>query len=179
MPVTDAKLLSEIKRGSLKSFERLLSRYEKLIYHIAYRYFNNPQDAQDITQESVIKIYRGLPGVALKEGGVLKGWICAVTVNTCVDGLRKRRAEADILPEEARPEVCAAPSAEEEACARERADEIITAVASLPDDYRSVIILRDMQGLSYKQLAEAAGVGVNTVKSRLSRARAALISKLT
>ncbi|MDR1663709.1 MAG: RNA polymerase sigma factor [Clostridiales bacterium] len=158
-------------------FENLLKKYEKLIWHIAHRYFNNNEDALDICQEAAIKIYKGLPNAKIPESGSLKSWVCAVTVNACLDELRKRKKaieisqgdELDKLAEDKK-----SPSAEDEALARSRAGEIMRAISSLPEDQRTMIILRDMNGLSYQELSETAGIGVNTVKSRLSRAREAL-----
>jgi RNA polymerase sigma-70 factor (ECF subfamily) len=176
MTDTDAYLLTVAKQEWIKgidtAFEQILRRYERLIYHIARRYFYNTEDAMDACQEAVIRIYKGLSGVEIPEGGNLKGWICKVTANTCVDMLRKRRVPTEPLTD---TEYIREASAEESALARERVRDILNAVDRLPEDHKRMIILRDMNGLSYQELAEAAGVNVGTVKSRLSRARAALI----
>ena len=177
MSDSDEILLKNFPSAPNEVFEQLLSRYEKLIYHIAYRYFNHPQDACDMTQEAAINIYRGLSRVALREGGTLKSWICTVTAHTCLDALRKRRVETTPMPETGvLDEVfnLTTPSAEDAAEAKERTAEIAAAIAKLPLEWRTLIILRETQGFSYQELSEATGVGVSTIKSRLSRARAAL-----
>ncbi len=166
---TDGELLA-----GKNAFEQLLLRYENLIFHICRRYFNNTEDATDASQEAAIRIYKGLRTVKVPESGSLKGWICAVTANICLDELRKRRVATEPLPEEAAARLGTEPSAEETAASRERAREIMAAINRLPGHHRILIILRDMQGLSYAELAEAVNVNEGTVKSRLSRARSAL-----
>ena len=177
MRATDAELLAtaqnEIKLGrELAAFEEILHRYERLVYHIARRYFQNAEDAMDASQEAAIKIYNGLPRVTLSKDGNLKAWICTITARTCLDALRKRRPPTTELTEEAIATTL--PSAEESAEANERVQEILAAIKKLPEDYRMVLILRDMQGLSYEELGIALGITVGTVKSRLSRARTGL-----
>ena len=164
-------------KGNAGAFEKLLAKYERLIHHIARRYFRNPEDALDACQDAAIRIYKGLPKVALPETGSLKSWICTVTANACLDELRKRKTETDPLPEDGsglESTIGTEHSAEESAIARERVREILAAMEKLPDDYRMILILRDMQSLSYDELAAALSLNVGTVKSRLSRARGAL-----
>jgi len=178
MRETDANLLAAAKlervEGYCDAFEQILLRYERLIHHIARRYFTNPEDALDATQDAVIRVYKGLPNVVIREDGTLKAWICTVTANTCLDIVRKRRIVADELTDDVISSSPTLPSAEESAIANERAREILSAIEKLPDDHRMVLILRDMQGLSYEELAEALGITLGTVKSRLNRARSAL-----
>ena len=115
--------------------------------------------------------------MVLPESGSLKSWICTVTANACLDELRKRKQETEPLPEDGsglEATIGTDYSAEESAVARERVREILDAMAQLPDDYRMILILRDMQGLSYDELADALSINSGTVKSRLSRARTAL-----
>jgi RNA polymerase sigma-70 factor (ECF subfamily) len=170
MPDNDAYLL---KLTPNAAFERLLTKYERLMYHIARRYFPQAEDAMDACQEAAIRIFKGLPMVVLPSSGNLKGWVCAVTANVCIDMLRKRRLVTEALPEnEAMYQT--EPSAEETALARERVNTVMSAIANLPEDHRLMVILRDMAGLSYQEMAEAAGITEGTVKSRLSRARTAL-----
>ena len=175
---TDANLLAaaklEIAEGQSNAFEQLLLRYEKLILHIARRYFTNREDALDASQDAIIRIYKGLANVVIQEDGTLKAWICKVTANTCLDIVRKRRVATEELTDDSISTSPTLPSAEESAMTNERVREILTAIAKLPDDHRMVLILRDMQGLTYEELAEALDLTLGTVKSRLNRARAAL-----
>lgn len=178
MQKSDAMLLAlvqeEIKKqvASESAFEELLHRYERLIYHLARRYFSNFEDAMDASQEAAIKIYNGIPRLTLPEDGSLKAWICTVTTNVCLDALRKHRPQTSELTEETL--LAPLPSAEENATANERVRELLKAIQSLPEDHRMIIILRDMQGLTYDELSSVLKITVGTVKSRLARARAAL-----
>lgn len=167
----DTVLLAEAQRDSSSggAFEEILRRYQKLIYHVARRYFPNPDDAMDASQEAAIKIYNGIPRLTLPEGGNMKAWICTVTARVCLDALRKRRPQTSELTEETL--LTPLPSAEDNAAANERVQEMLTAIKNLPNDHRMIIILRDMQGLSYDDIAAALKITVGTVKSRLSRAR--------
>ena len=178
MRETDANLLAAAKleriEGCCDAFEQILLRYEKLIHHIARRYLVNHEDALDASQDAIIRIYKGLPNVIIREDGTLKAWICTVTANTCLDIVRKRRIIAEELTDDAISTAPTLPSAEDSAITNERVKEILDAIAKLPDDHRMVLILRDMQGLNYEELATALGITLGTVKSRLSRARAAL-----
>jgi len=178
MRETDAGLLAAAKKerliGESYAFEQILLRYEKLIFHITRRYFNNQEDALDASQDATIRIYKGLPNVEIKEDGNLKAWICTVAAHTCLDIVRKRRIVAEELSDENILASPSQPSAEDNAIANIRVQEILAAIKKLPDDHRIVLILRDMQGLSYEELAEALGLTLGTVKSRLSRARGAL-----
>jgi len=178
MRETDANLLAAAKlervEGYSDAFEQILLRYEKLIHHIARRYFNNQEDALDASQDAIIRIYKGLPNVILRENGNLKAWICTVTANTCLDIVRKRRVATEELTDTNISVSPTLPSAEESAMTNERVREILVAIAKLPEDHRIVLILRDMQGLTYDELSESLGLTLGTVKSRLSRARSAL-----
>ena len=182
MHETDANLLTAAKieraEGYSDAFEQILLRYEKLIHHIARRYFNNIDDTLDASQEAVIRIYKGLPNVIIREDGTLKAWICTVTANTCLDIVRKKRVQTEELTDDNMYSSPTLPSAEESAVTNERVREILAAIEKLPDDHRMILILRDMQGLTYEELAEVLNITLGTVKSRLSRARAALKSML-
>ena len=178
--ISDASLLSlhkkEIKSGTTpagcKSFDEVLRRYEKLIYHIARTYFQNLEDAKDASQDTAIKIYNALHRVVIEEDGSLKAWIATVTARTCLDVLRKKRPQTIELNTDISAGSVA--SAEDSVVAKEKAQEILSAIKKLPNNHRMIIILRDMKGLSYDELATALSINIGTVKSQLSRARAGL-----
>jgi len=175
MSPTDAQLLAAAKLErtttppTTGAFESILYKYEKLIHYIARRYFNNQEDALDASQEASLKIYNALPRVEISDEGSLKPWICTIIARTCLDALRKNRTKTIELTEEAIQG--SLPSAEETATANERVHEILNAIDKLPNEYRMIIILRDMQGLSYNEMAKILDINIGTVKSRLSRAR--------
>lgn len=178
MTQTDAQLLANAKAESMeippasRAFEAVLLRYEKLIHYIARRYFSSYEDVLDASQDAALKIYNGLPKVELPEGGNLKAWVCTVVARTCLDIVRKQKITTTELNDEVLKS--SLPSAEDTVTASERANEILEAIKKLPEDYRMVIIMRDMQGLSYDEVAVALDINIGTVKSRLSRARAKL-----
>ena len=182
MPLTDSQLLIKIKEefGHVPpltgAFEELLERYQKLIYYISRRYFSSNEDAMDASQEAALKIYNGLQKVTIAEDGSLKAWICTVVARTCLDSIRKQRIKTTELMDETIKSTL--PSAEDTVTAKERVNEILNAIQNLPKDHRMVLILRDMQGLSYDKIAHILGVNIGTVKSRLSRARDSLKKEL-
>ena len=168
----DTVLLIKAQQNDAHAFEEILQKYERLIYFVARRYFPNSEDAMDASQEAAIKIYTGMPRITLPEGGNLKAWICTVTARVCLDALRKRRpTTTELTPD---TPLAPLPSAEENAADNERNREIISAIQNLPGDHRMVVILRDMQGLAYEEIANILKISVGTVKSRLSRARGSL-----
>jgi len=175
MNPTDAQLLATAKLERTATppletaFELILLRYEKLIHYIARRYFTSREDALDASQEAALKIYKGLPKVVIPEEGSLKPWICTVVARTCLDEIRKNRIATEELNEDIVRSTL--PSAEDIVTANERVQEILAAIKCLPEEYRMVIILRDMQGLSYEEVAQALELNIGTVKSRLARAR--------
>ena len=178
--LSDASLLSlhkkEIGKGTTpagcESFEEVLRRYERLIYHVARTYFQNAEDAKDASQDTAIKIFGALHKVALEEEGNLKAWIATVTARTCLDVLRKKRPQTIELNTDISTGSVA--SAEDSVVAKEKAEEILSAIKKLPDNHRMIIILRDMKGLSYDELATALNINIGTVKSQLNRARVGL-----
>ena len=184
--LSDAALLSlhkkEIASGvnakpaSCRSFEEVLRRYERLVYHIAKTYFQNAEDAKDASQDVAIKIYNALHKVHLGEDGNLKAWVATVTARTCIDALRKKRPQTVEFISEMQSGITE--SAEDTVVAKEKAELILAAIGKLPDAHRMVIILRDMKGLSYEEIAQALGMNIGTVKSQLNRARARIRKQL-
>ncbi|MCL2363127.1 MAG: RNA polymerase sigma factor [Defluviitaleaceae bacterium] len=172
--MTDAQLLKQTN-----AFERIFVRYEKLIYHVCRRYFNNTEDAMDAGQEAALRLFRNLTKVVPKADGSIKSWVCTVTAHVCLDIVRKRRVETEELTDETRiaTNITERP-VEETITAKERVQEIAATIDSLPDDQRIIVIMRDLQGLRYDELAEILNISVGTVKSRLSRARAAIKKRL-
>ena len=178
--LSDASLLSlckkEISLGTTPagclSFDEVLRRYERLVFHIARTYFQNFEDAKDASQDVAIKIYNALHRVIIEEDGNLKAWIATVTARTCLDVVRKKRLQTIELNTDISAGSVA--SAEDSVIAKEKAEQILSAIKKLPENHRMIIILRDMKGLSYEELAEALGINIGTVKSQLNRARAAL-----
>jgi RNA polymerase sigma-70 factor (ECF subfamily) len=173
MPEEEALLIKRAQSSDAAALEKLLTLYEKRVYNIAYRYMNNEADAYDMAQEALIKLYRGIR--SFKGQSAFSSWVYRLTVNTCLDGLRKRRkvpVSLDFALENG-----ASFEAEEgdlpEQCALsiENTEDIHRAINTLSDDHKQVVVLRDLSGLTYEEIAYSLGISVGTVKSRLNRGR--------
>jgi len=163
-------LLARARKGDKAAFGQLINPYERLLYNIAYKYMGNPEDAKDIAQDSLIKIYLNIK--SCNSIDTFKAWAVKITVNTALDALRKRvRKSTEILEEHRAP---AADEPEHKLMHSENIRRVKEAINSLPEDQRTLVILRDLEGLSYDELSKVTGVALGTVKSRLSRARLTL-----
>ena len=174
-------LIKSALNGDMSAFEELIIQYEKKVYNVALRVLKNPDDAMDISQEVFIKIYKNLDKFDGKAS--FSTWLYRITTNTCIDELRKRKGKEtysidnDIENEEGsykREFVDNSPTPEEQTIIKESGNEIIKAMENLSDEHRTIITLRDIEGLSYNEIADITGVSIGTVKSRISRARLSL-----
>ena len=170
-----AKIEYTLQPPPTGAFEAILLKYQRLIYYIANRYFSSKEDAQDASQEAALKIYNGLQRVDIEPEGSLKPWISTVITRTCIDFLRKNRIQTvELTDETGMKPATPSPTVEDIATNNERGEEILKALKALPHDTRMIIILRDIEGLSYEEVANAMELNIGTVKSRLSRARGQL-----
>jgi RNA polymerase sigma-70 factor (ECF subfamily) len=166
-------LLARAKKGDPKAFEELILPYEKLLINVAFRYMGNIEDAKDAAQESILKIYRSIG--TCKTMSSFKAWACRITVNSSIDALRKRKAVFEELSDNL---ASAIGLPEEEAILADERERIMKALQDLPEDARTLVILRDLQGFSYEEAASIMNIPVGTVSSKLSRARRQLCAKL-
>jgi len=165
------------KRGDIAAFETLVLEYEKLVYSVSLRMLGSNEDACDTVQEVFLRMYRNIQ--SFDDSKHLKNWLCRVTNNLCIDTLRQRRrglgghsSEALYNLEtilEAYPETQL--SAEEQAILNEQRTLLERSLSKLPSGYRIMIILRDINNLSYNEIAEITRTSLGTVKSRISRSR--------
>ena len=163
-------LLARARKGDKVAFGQFIYPYERLLYNIAYKYMGNPEDAKDIAQDSLIKIYLNIKSCHSLD--TFKAWAVKITVNTALDALRKRvRKSTETLEEHRAP---AADEPEHKLMLNENIRRVKEAINSLPEEQRTLVILRDLEGLSYDELSKVTGVALGTVKSRLSRARLTL-----
>jgi RNA polymerase sigma-70 factor (ECF subfamily) len=173
MPEEEALLIKRAQSSDAAALEALLKLYEKRVYNIAYRYMNNEADAYDMAQEALIKLYRGIR--SFKGQSAFSSWVYRLTVNTCLDGLRKRRKMPlsldHVLENGASFQADAGESPEMCALSLENTEDIHRAINSLSDDHRQVVVLRDINGLTYEEIAYSLDISVGTVKSRLNRGR--------
>lgn len=185
MDVTEKLLVSKSKKGDILAFEKLISSYEKKAYNIAYRMMNNEEDAKDVTQEAFIKIYKSIKN--FREESSFSTWLYRIVTNVCLDELRKKKRnettplELNIENDKGTTHIEIGMDEETPEDLYERLEErqmILNTINSLKDDYKTVIILRDIQGFSYEEIASILSCSLGTVKSRINRARNALKDKL-
>lgn len=174
----DIEIVDKILKGEMDAFEQLIDRYQKLIYNLAYRIFNNTSDAEDVTQEVFLKIYRNIEKCSGKQS--IKTWIYTITYNTCIDEVRKRKGKNNISLDmtldsddgEYSFEVASnEPTPEASLLNKEGIKEIEEAINQLNEVNKSLVFLRDIKGLSYNEISEIMDMNIGTVKSRLNRAR--------
>jgi len=168
-------LIEQSLNGDLNAFNYLILEYQNLAYSVAYRLLSNTESAADAVQESFIKAYRALESF---RGGSFKSWLMRIVTNTCYDLLRaqkRRRTDSlDDLPvdEEYATQLIDRRESPDQFVERQELSELIeAALQSLPEDQRTAMILCDIQGYTYEDIAEMTGVAMGTVKSRISRAR--------
>ncbi len=139
---------------------------------MAYRLTGNDADAQDLVQDVLLRVRRGL---ATYRPGSLEGWLSRITTNAFLDEVRRRRRHpADALGDEPDRFVAPAPDVDEALAATSFSDEVQSALLRLPDEFRAAVVLCDVVGFSYQEIADELGVPVGTVRSRIHRGRLAL-----
>lgn len=174
----DDVLVTAAQQGDLRAFNQLVLEYQGLAYNVAYHILGNADGAADATQDSFLKAYRSINSY---RGGSFRAWLLRVLTNTCYDQLRARRRrpaqsldDGDSAAEWAAWLVDRSERPAEYAERRELGQLIQRAIHALPADQRTVVLLSDVEGLTYEEIADATGMPMGTVKSRLSRARAHL-----
>lgn len=169
----DELLLRRACKGDVQAFEELMQSHESRIYAIALRMMGNREDAQDCAQEAMVRIYRAMG--SFKGQSALATWIYRITMNTCLDELRRRKARKvtslDSLVDNGWSPTDTGDTPEEHGLRVEKQNALNRAIQSLPDDMRAAIILRDVKGYSYDEIASILGANVGTIKSRISRGR--------
>jgi len=139
---------------------------------VAYRLTGNDADAQDLVQEVLLRVRRGLETY---RPGSLEGWLSRITTNAFLDEVRRRRRRPTVeLPDDPERVLAAADDVESTLAATTLPDDIQDAIRSLPEDFRVAVVLCDVVGLSYEEIAEHLGIPIGTVRSRIHRGRAAL-----
>jgi RNA polymerase sigma-70 factor (ECF subfamily) len=176
----DDALIARAQGGDVPAFNGLVERYQGLAYSVAYRALGDPEVAADATQDAFLAAFSGLRSF---RGGSFKAWLLRIVTNACFDhGRRAQRrpsSSLDYLIEE-RGETASDrivdpdPLPEGEVLRAEQLGEIQEALLQLPFDQRTAVVLSDLHGLSYGEIAEATSVSLGTVKSRIARGRGRL-----
>lgn len=174
----EKKLVGQAKKGNIKAFEQLVLEHEKIVYNIIYRIMDNEEDTYDLSQETFIKAYTKIN--QFNEESKFSTWLYRIATNTSLDELRKRKGkeiysidrplsgeDSDILPEHIDKNA----NVEEEIIDKEKSNVIECAFKELNENNKAILNLREIQGLSYDEIAKVLGVSLGTVKSRISRAR--------
>ena len=173
----DKNILARARRGELPAFEELVTLYEKRVFAVALRSSGSPEDAADITQETFLRAWRGIDSFRGDSG--FSTWLFRIAMNLCVDHARRQNAAPLTQPlvgeeDMERPIPDPAPTPEQRLDNSELGRELSEALNEVSEEHRQIVLLRDVSGLSYTEIAETLEISEGTVKSRLSRARLAL-----
>jgi RNA polymerase sigma-70 factor (ECF subfamily) len=181
----DWALVQQCAAGDEAACARLMSDHQRMVYQLAFHLLGDAQEALDLSQEVFLRVFRTLP--SFRGQSTLRTWIYRIVVNQASNRLRwwRRRHRAQQVPLEEHaathgdlPDQRSAAMPDRLLQQREVADRVWGALGQLPFDQRTVIVLREIDGLSYEEIAESLGVAVGTVKSRLARARGTLRAAL-
>ncbi len=177
--MSEQEHVKRCQEGDMEAFERLVEAYEKKILNYCYRMLSNLSDAEDATQEVFVKLYRFIGSYSGQSS--FSTWLYKIASNVCLDFLRKnKRRLSDTISinqqssegEEFALEILDdGPSPHQSAQRHEAHQALEKALLELGEDQRRVVVLRDVMGLSYEEIATVTGMAVGTVKSRINRAR--------
>jgi len=181
---SDQQLVERVQQGDKKAFDLLVSKYQQRILNLVGRFVRNPNDAMDVSQEAFLKAYRALP--KFRGDSAFYTWMYRIAVNTAKNYLAvqsRRPMEADqdydeieqidssgVLRDQATPEHMLLRD--------EIQDTVVKSIEDLPEDLRTAIMLREVEGLSYEEIAEVMECPIGTVRSRIFRAREAIDKQL-
>ena len=171
MAWTDEELVARSRSGDVESFNQLITRWERPIYALAYRVIGQEEDARDVVQETFLRAFRGIG--AFKGQAKFSSWLYRIALNLCRDWIRrKRRSPIALVPEDMELEDLAADtgpseSVEDLVARRELSSVVETAMAKLPEEQRTAIILKEYHGMTFQEIADLQGCPLSTVKTRL------------
>jgi RNA polymerase sigma-70 factor, ECF subfamily len=174
-PTDEQAIIARAMAGETAAFNLLVVKYQNMAYSVAYRMLRDEDAAADIVQDSFIKAFRALQGF---QGGNFRSWLMRIVANTCYDVLRAQQRHAtesldDLLVEQDHaPHLVDHAESPESYAERMELNQLIEAgIQALPFDQRLVLVLCDVHGYAYEEIAEIANLPMGTVKSRISRAR--------
>ncbi len=181
--LTDEELMLAYQKGDVRSFDLLITRYQREIYNFIYRFLNDAQGAEEAFQEVFERVLRS--AASYSPQAKFSTWVYTIARNFCIDTFRKKKLRhnvsleeplgssddtgrlEDVLPDDA-------PKPDQEASAHDLENKLAEALSRINPDQRDVFLMRDQQGLQFDEIAEIIGVSVNTVKSRMRYALQAL-----
>lgn len=187
MGLNEEALLKRAREGDVEAFETLTAAYERKVYNLAYRLTGNHDDASDVAQEALLKVFTSLP--EFRGDASFSTWLYRVVSNTCLDELRRRKRQRAVSLDEplymengegvSRQWADESDGPEEALARRELQATVQQAISLLEEEHRVILVMRDIEDLSYQEIADALQLSLGTVKSRLNRARAALQKKFS
>ena len=173
---SDPRILDLVERhryGDVDAFEEIYERYEAMVFNLAWRLCGDPTEAQDLAQEAFLRVYRHLERFQGRSS--LKTWIYRVALNTCRSSLGRKKWRSVPLAEEEGAEglvlVDTRRTPEERAVATSAGEQVLESLALIPRKFREAVVLRDLEGLTYTEMADVLGVRIGTVRSRIARGR--------
>ena len=176
MILTDEELVEDVKKGNIDAFEDIVKKYENKVYGIVFHMMKNQNEVEDLAQEVFLKVYKNLD--RFKGDSSLYTWIYKITVNLCLDELKKRKniiyLDEKISVEEGEidKELPSNERSQEELYEdKELKENLHRCINKLPDKQKMMIVLRDIKGFSYDEMAKITNNKIGTVKSQINRAR--------
>lgn len=183
MTRTDEELVALAQAGDLDCFNQLVARWERPIYALAYRTLGREEDARDVVQEAFLRAFRGLRG--FRGQAKFSSWLYRITLNLCRDWIRRaRRAPIAQMPEGVDPidvadeHVAPTESVEDLVARREMTEAVSRAMAELPEEQRTAILLKEYHGLTFQEIADTLDCPLSTVKTRLYQGLSVLRRRL-
>lgn len=175
----EAQLVTAAQAGELEAFNHLVLTYQEMAFNVAYRILLDDSLAEDATQNAFLQAFRKIDSY---RGGSFRAWLLRIVTNSCYDELRRRKRRPttplEPLDEESDEEIESphwmaddGPSPEEQVEQAELNRAVVRCLESLPDDFRAVVVMVDLQGFDYQEASTALGKPLGTIKSRLARAR--------
>jgi RNA polymerase sigma-70 factor (ECF subfamily) len=177
----EARLISRLRTGDLSEFEELVAHFERPVYAMCFRLLGDAEEARDAAQETFLKVYRGLGGFRGEAG--LKTWIYRIAINQAMNQKRwwrRRKREETISLDITRGQSDTSignllpghgSSPEAQAISSERERNIMHALGEIKEEYRIALMLREIEELSYEEIAQTLSISIGTVKSRIARGR--------
>jgi RNA polymerase sigma-70 factor (ECF subfamily) len=181
----DQELVLRVQQGDKKAFDLLVLKYQQKISNLISRYIRDPHEVMDVTQEAFIKAYRALP--KFRGDSAFYTWLYRIAINTAKNYLvaQGRRPPSDDVEAETAEQMDVGVrlketgTPENHVLTEEISQTVQKAIEDLPEDLRTAIILRELEGMSYEEIANAMSCPVGTVRSRIFRAREAIDKKLS
>lgn len=174
--MNERELIARLQKRDEAAFEELIRQYEKKVYTLCFRMCGNSEDAEEAAQDAFLALWRGID--RFRQESSLSTWIYRLATNACIDTLRRRKKQSGSVSlddEELFVDaVDTSPQSQETVEHRETQKLLQEGLSALPEEYRKVLILREIEGLSYTEIAESASIELGTVKSRISRGRSLL-----